>query len=114
MSAARLIEACSVDFLFVALTYVLRSVQNRALRNLCQVEEMSREADRQKFKRLAEQRVTRVLKQIKLVGNLSNKSNYVYEDADVKKIYRAIKGALDEMKARFDKKGTSSDEQFRL
>ena len=75
---------------------------------------MPREEDREKFKRLAEQRVTKVLKQIKLVGNLSNRSNYEYSDGDVKKIYRAIKGALDEMKARFDSKGNASDEQFKL
>lgn len=75
---------------------------------------MTRDEDREKFRRLAEQRVTKVLKQIKLVGNLSNKSNYVYDDADVKKIHRAIKSALDDMKARFDSKGTSSDEQFKL
>lgn len=75
---------------------------------------MTREADREKFKRLAEQRVTKVLKQIKLVGNLSNRSNYVYDDQDVRKIQRAIKNALDEMKARFDSKGTASDEQFKL
>ena len=47
---------------------------------------MPREEDREKFKRLAEQRVTKVLKQIKLVGNLSNRSNYEYSDGDVKKI----------------------------
>jgi len=75
---------------------------------------MTREDDREKFKRLAEQRVTKVLKQIKLVGNLSNRSNYAYEEEDVRKIYRAIKRALDDMKARFDSKGSTEDEVFRL
>lgn len=75
---------------------------------------MSRDTDREKFKRLAEQRVTKVLKQIKLVGNLSNRSNYAYDDKDVRKIHRAIKSALDDMKARFDSKGTATDEQFKL
>lgn len=75
---------------------------------------MTRDADREKFKRLAERRVTKVLRQIKLVGNLSNRSNYFYSDEDARKIYRAIKSGLDDMKARFDSRGTSTDEQFKL
>ena len=73
-----------------------------------------REEDRKKFKKLAEQRVTKGLKQIKLIGNLSNRSNYAYDDKDVRKIYKALKTALDEMKARFDSNGIARDEQFRL
>ena len=103
-----------VIHLVVYLTFVLSADDNVCPRILANGTTMPREEDREKFKRLAEQRVTKVLKQIKLVGNLSNKSNYVYSDADVKKIYRAIKGALDEMKARFDSKGNASDEQFKL
>ena len=43
---------------------------------------MAREADRKKFVELAEKRVTRALKDIKLIGNLSNKSNYSYTKSD--------------------------------
>ena len=75
---------------------------------------MARAVDREKFKHLAEQRVTKALKQIKLIGNLSNRSNYAYDDADVRKIYKALRGAVDEMKAKFDSKGVATDEQFRL
>lgn len=73
-----------------------------------------REIDREKFVQLAEKRVTRALKDIKLIGNLSNRSNYDYTDADVKKIYKALSEALAEMKSRFDKKGASKDETFKL
>ncbi len=75
---------------------------------------MAREADREKFIELAEKRVSKALKDIKLIGNLSNKSNYSYTEQDVKKIHSALKTALDEMKRRFDSKGDSADESFKL
>ena len=75
---------------------------------------MAREADRQKFVELAEKRVNRAIKDIKLIGNLSNKSNYAYEKSDADKIYRALKKALDEMKSRFDSKGEADEALFKL
>ena len=75
---------------------------------------VAREQDREKFVELAEKRVSRVLKDIKLIGNLSNKSNYSYKDEDVRKINSALKKALDELRARFESNDTASDEQFRL
>tara|TARA_R110000787_G_scaffold208226_1_gene318150 strand:+ start:412 stop:639 length:228 start_codon:yes stop_codon:yes gene_type:complete len=75
---------------------------------------MAREEDRNKFVDLAEKRVTKTLKDIKLIGNLSNKSNYSYTRADSEKIYKALKKAIDEMKARFDSNGASEDESFKL
>ncbi len=75
---------------------------------------MAREEDRKKFVELAEKRVTRALKDIKLIGNLSNRSNYSYTKSDTDKIYRALKKAMDEMKLRFDSKGANADETFKL
>ena len=69
---------------------------------------------RQKFVELAQKRVTRTIKDIRLVGNLSNRSNYKYTDEDARKIYRALKEALDEMKARFERKGDERAVEFRL
>jgi len=69
---------------------------------------------RQKFVELAEKRVSKALKDLKLIGNLSNKSNYSYTDQDVAKIYRALKTALDEMKGRFESSGSSDEERFKL
>ena len=76
--------------------------------------DMSREIDRKKFVELAQKRVTRALKDIKLIGNLSNKSNYSYTKADSEKIYKALRKATDEMKSRFDSNGASQDESFKL
>jgi hypothetical protein len=75
---------------------------------------MKREQDRKKFVDLAEKRVKRALKDIKLIGNLSNRSNYVYSDADVKKIHKALQTALSDMKARFDRQGDDEKVDFKL
>lgn len=69
---------------------------------------------RKKFVELAEKRVSRTLRDIRLIGNLSNTSNYSYSRSDVQKIHRALTSAIDEMKARFERKGHSSPESFKL
>jgi hypothetical protein len=71
-------------------------------------------SDRQKFVELAEKRVTRTIRDIRLVGNLSNRSNYKYSDEDARKIYKVLREALDEMKARFDRKGDERSTTFKL
>lgn len=75
---------------------------------------MRNKNDRAKFVELAEKRVSKTLKDIKLIGNLSNRSNYSYTEEDAKKIHAALKKALDEMKARFDSRGVGVDESFKL
>jgi len=69
---------------------------------------------RKKFVELAEKRVNRAIKDIRLVGNLSNKSNYSYTDQDVKKILSALRSAVDDTKARFDRNADGSDGRFKL
>lgn len=75
---------------------------------------MAREEDRAKFIDLAEKRVNRALKDIQLIGNLSNKSNYAYTDEDAQKIHRALRKAIDEMKTKFESKGTAAKNEFKL
>lgn len=75
---------------------------------------MTRENDRDKFVQLAEARVSKALKDIRLIGNLSNRSNYDYTEQDAKKIYSALKKAVDEMKQRFDRNGAGEEEIFKL
>ena len=57
--------------------------------------------DREKFQDLAEKRVNNAIKQIRLIGNLSNKSNYSYNDKQVKKIVSALSLELNQLKVRF-------------
>ncbi len=54
-----------------------------------------------KFQDLAEKRVNNAIKQIRLIGNLSNKSNYSYNDKQVKKIVSALSLELNQLKVRF-------------
>lgn len=61
-----------------------------------------RDRDRARFIDLANKRVSRLLKSIQLVGNLSNRSNYDYTEDDVAKIFRAIQHELAVCKKRFD------------
>ena len=61
-----------------------------------------------KFKNLAEKRVTNAIKQIRLVSNLSNKNSYSYEDKQVSRIFSALQTELDTAKAKF-KAGTSTN-----
>ena len=75
---------------------------------------MRREKDRQKFVELAQKRVNRALKDIKLIGNLSNRSNYTYTDEDVKKIFKVLQSAVTDLKARFDRKGDDTELNFKL
>ena len=45
---------------------------------------------RKKFVDLAEARVSRALKDIQLIGNLSNSAAYEYTETDVKKIFSTV------------------------
>ena len=56
---------------------------------------------REIFVKTAEVRVNRALKNIKIIGELNNKTNYVYSDDDVKKIVKALKNAVVEIEAKF-------------
>ena len=55
---------------------------------------------REKFRELAEGRTTKALDAIARIGNLSNRQVYEYEDAEVKKIMRALRDAVAEVEAR--------------
>lgn len=69
---------------------------------------------RQKFKDLAEARVTRALNDIRLIGNLSNRSAYDFTDEDVRRIFRALQKEMDTAKARFGTDERVKEEGFRL
>ena len=74
---------------------------------------MSRSRDN--FVRLAERRTNKVLKDLDLIGNLSNKSNYSYSHDDIRKIFSAINKRIREIELQFQaqNKGKEKD-TFRL
>ena len=51
---------------------------------------------RKKFVKLAEGRVQAALTAIRKIGNLSNRRSYQFDEADVKKIIKALKDAIAE------------------
>lgn len=59
------------------------------------------ETKRERFHRIASNRTNRIIDQLRLLGNCSNRSNYEYTDEEVKKIFAAIEGELKAQKARF-------------
>lgn len=70
--------------------------------------------NREKFVELAEKRVTRTLKDIRLIGNLANKSNYAYSDDDIKKIMSALEGEVKALRRKFESSPTDSEVEFKL
>lgn len=69
---------------------------------------------RQKFVEITERRVTRLLNDIRLIGNLSNRNNYEYAPEDVTKIFSAIESELKTSRKRFDVALASEDKSFKL
>jgi len=68
---------------------------------------------REKFIRLAEGRTQAALNALRKIGNLSNSRAYEYNDADVKKIVRALKDAVSEVERKFSSSGEPQD-KFKL
>ncbi len=67
---------------------------------------------RERFKRIAENRTNKILEQIRLLGNCSNKHNYDYTDEDIKKIFSVIETELREVKLKYTSQTTK--ERFKL
>jgi len=75
---------------------------------------MNETKSRERFVSLAEKRIPRAIKDIRLIGNLSNRSNYSYTDDDVKKIVKALENELAKMKKSFESKTGSDEVEFKL
>lgn len=71
---------------------------------------MSANNKREKFKELAKSRVNKATTILRLISNLSNKSIYKYEQADVKKIVDHLKKEIRAIEDRFNSKKRSSEE----
>ena len=69
---------------------------------------------RDNFIRLAEGRVTRAIEAIRVIGNLSNTSNYEYTQDDTKKIILALQSEISDLKKQFAPKNSHRTDKFRL
>jgi hypothetical protein len=69
---------------------------------------------RAKFIELANKRVNRTIKDIRLIGNLSNRSAYEFSEEDAKRIARVLQKELDTLKNRFGGQASEEDEPFKI
>lgn len=53
------------------------------------------------FKRLASNRTNNAIRNIRLIGNLSNKNNYKFTEEDFKRIFESIENEFKLAKSRF-------------
>jgi len=73
-------------------------------------------ADRKhaKFRELAEKRTNKALEAVRLIGNLSNRQTYAYEEAEVRKIVKALRDAISEVEVRFNRSAGRGGGEFKL
>ncbi|MBT4208268.1 hypothetical protein HOE22_07980 [Candidatus Woesearchaeota archaeon] len=70
------------------------------------------ESKEDKFKRLANARVNSAIKQLDLIGNLSNSASYNYTDEDVRKILGTLNQKVKEVSFKFQE--ILKKEKFKL
>ena len=70
-------------------------------------------AKNDKFIRLAENRVNKVIEGLRLISNLSNRSNYSYSSREVNKVFEAIDTDVKVMKIKC-RENLKKDKRFKL
>lgn len=71
-------------------------------------------AKHQKFRDLAESRTNKALDAIRRIGNLSNRSIYEWDEAEVRKVVKALRAEVSEVEGRFASPGSKSGQKFKL
>lgn len=67
-----------------------------------------------KFVELANKRVNRAIKDMRLICNLSSRQNYEFTDVQARKIVRALQEEVDHVKQSFLSTDEASRSEFRL
>jgi hypothetical protein len=67
---------------------------------------VERETKNAKFKRIASGRTSRILEDLRLLGNCANTSNYTYTESEAAKIFLAIEKELKRTKSLFNRPKT--------
>lgn len=68
------------------------------------------ETRRQRFKRLATRRVNKALNQLRVLGNLANRSYYEYNEDEINKMFKVLDSQLKSLKGKFH----TGPKKFRL
>ena len=69
---------------------------------------------REKFRALAEARTNKAIESIGRIGNLSNRQIYDFDEAEVRKVIRALKDAVASVEARFESPRSKTGGGFKL
>lgn len=69
---------------------------------------------RAKFRELAEARTNKAIEAIARIGNLSNRQIYEFDEAEVKKIIKALREAVSAVESKFDSPRGRPSGTFRL
>lgn len=69
---------------------------------------------REKFREIAEARTNRAIEAIAKLGNLSNKQLYEWDEAEIKKIVKALRDSVAEVEQRFSSPKTKRGGGFTL
>jgi predicted amidohydrolase len=78
-------------------------------------DEISRASSRRdKFVKLAESRTSTAIKAIRIIGKLGNKNAYDYDEADVRKIVKALADEIEALKVRMKTTKPSDGVDFKL
>jgi len=72
----------------------------------------SGESRHDKFRRLAQPRVEKVLNDLRVLGNLASKSRYEYTQEEVDRMFESIDARLQEVKTKFGRKQAEEKESF--
>lgn len=70
------------------------------------------DAKKVKFRELATKRVNNALKNIQLIGNLSNTRAYEYDEEDVKKMFKSLREEITIAESKFKAKGKNNNFKF--
>lgn len=72
------------------------------------------ETKHEKFRSLAESRTNKALEAVSRIGNLSNRSIYEWDEAEVRKVIKALRDTVSEVEARFASPRGKVSSKFKL
>lgn len=67
-----------------------------------------------KFEELANSRVNKAIKLLRLISNLANKSHYTYSQSEADKIVNALSAEVKNIREKFNSKNSRETKEFKL
>ena len=73
-----------------------------------------KETKNARFRRVAEARVNKIIRMLRLLGNCSGTNTYAYDSDAVEQIFTALQIELDQARKRFSENGRTGRKRFSL